>query len=306
MRIVVLALLAAAASAALPALNKPVNFYALTLPTDPNNSTYGIGGCGFYYDTTTMILQGVCNWVMPDLCVGAHIHGPLQDGQTSAPVIFPLAAASVTNPLSPLTYTGSAALTNAEEADLFEGNYYVNIHSTQYQAGALRGPLVNAASLTTTPFPSSMATLDGVQAGTGSTFMGGSCIVKIGADTWLIVIHNIPELNLASPGCHIHGPSSGPGNATGVLYPIGGDASTCKSPIMVKNPVFNAQTQTYINAGLTYVNMHTVLHNNGEIRGQLNPIWTQATPVRGAASSITVSFATILLAAAAAIWGRSL
>lgn len=63
----------------------------------------------------------------------AHIHRAAKG--ENGPVVIPL----IVGP-SPMIYM-SAPLTSAEEADLKNGLYYVNIHTTDYPDGEIRGQL---------------------------------------------------------------------------------------------------------------------------------------------------------------------
>lgn len=62
-----------------------------------------------------------------------HIHNGAEG--TNGPVLFNLGN-TFTSP-----YNYSTTLTEAQEADLKAGNYYVNIHSTTYPGGEIRGQL---------------------------------------------------------------------------------------------------------------------------------------------------------------------
>jgi CHRD domain len=64
----------------------------------------------------------------------AHIHGPAEPSK-NAGVVVPLGNA----PKSPIH--GSAKLTPEQEQQLTAGLYYVNVHSKNFPAGAVRGQL---------------------------------------------------------------------------------------------------------------------------------------------------------------------
>jgi hypothetical protein len=75
------------------------------------------------------------------------------------------------------------------------------------------------------------------------------------------------HLSGAAAAAHIHGPAARHVSA-GVLAALCGP---CTSP--ASGTVTLTQTQIdQLNAGKTYVNVHTAMNPNGEIRGQINPV----------------------------------
>ena len=91
-----------------------------TLDTATHALTYDVTFSGFASDVTA-----------------AHIHGPAATGK-NAGVVVPLGNA----PKSPIH--GSATLTPEQEQQLQSGMMYVNIHTKNYPAGAIRGQLTQA------------------------------------------------------------------------------------------------------------------------------------------------------------------
>ena len=67
---------------------------------------------------------------------GAHVHGPQRPG-TNAGIQFDLAANGLNN--QPLE--GAVVLNDAQLEYLLSGRMYVNVHSTKYPAGELRGQI---------------------------------------------------------------------------------------------------------------------------------------------------------------------
>ena len=110
--------------------------------TPPNTST-ATGMANFTFNKTTKILSGTVTF-SGITTTAAHIH----KGAVGVPggVIFPLGTAPFT---SPINFT-SAALDSTQEADLMAEMYYVNVHSTQFPDGEIRGQLMKKTTSTTT------------------------------------------------------------------------------------------------------------------------------------------------------------
>jgi hypothetical protein len=125
---------ASAASAA------TVTFNATLSPTaevPPTNST-GSGEATASLDTATHELSyDVTFKGFTSEVTAAHIHGPAEPGK-NAGVVLPLGNA----PTSPIH--GSAKLTPEQEQQLTAGLYYVNVHTKNHPAGAIRGQLTAA------------------------------------------------------------------------------------------------------------------------------------------------------------------
>ena len=97
----------------------------------PNNSTAtGIAKLTFNNTTKIFTITVTHNIASP---TGGHIH--LGAAGTNGSVVFPF-----TSLTSPITLT-SIALTAAQEADLKANLYYVNIHTTAFPGGEIRGQL---------------------------------------------------------------------------------------------------------------------------------------------------------------------
>lgn len=104
-----------------------------TSEVPPNNSVSS-GRATLRYDTLAkkFDIQVTFNGVTP---TGAHIH-------EGAPGVAGGVIFGFPNPVtSPINYS-SPVLTDAQEAALFGGMYYVNIHSSAYPDGEIRGQLV--------------------------------------------------------------------------------------------------------------------------------------------------------------------
>ncbi|HEY0185370.1 MAG TPA: CHRD domain-containing protein [Rhodopila sp.] len=113
-------------------------FHAVLTPAaevPPTNST-GSGEANVSLDTTTHeITYDVTFKGFSSDVTAAHIHGPA-DPTKNAGVVVPFG----NNPTSPIH--GTAKLTPEQQQQLTAGQYYVNVHSKDHAAGAIRGQLV--------------------------------------------------------------------------------------------------------------------------------------------------------------------
>ena len=100
-------------------------------------------GAGFItYDTDTNQLDWQISYAGlsgPIVAPGAHFHGPALVGQTAGAVVD--IAGSLPQPASGLLI-GSTVLTEAQEADLLGGLWYVNLHTALNPAGEIRWQVV--------------------------------------------------------------------------------------------------------------------------------------------------------------------
>ncbi|MBI2729817.1 MAG: CHRD domain-containing protein [Sphingobacteriales bacterium] len=96
----------------------------------PSNSSTVTGSGTASYNTSTKVFS--MNVTFSGLtAISAHIHNGAV-GVSGVPE-FTL------TPASPINFT---TLTSSQENDLLENKYYVNIHSTSYSAGEIRGQIV--------------------------------------------------------------------------------------------------------------------------------------------------------------------
>lgn len=101
----------------------------------PPNASTATGTATGSYNKTTKILTVYVTYsgITPN---GGHIH--VGDVGVSGPIVFPF-----TDLMSPINYT-SPALTATQETDLLANHYYVNLHSTTYSSGEIRGQLITS------------------------------------------------------------------------------------------------------------------------------------------------------------------
>jgi hypothetical protein len=103
----------------------------------PPNASPASGSGLFNLDGDNVLTYNISfsGLVAPE--TGAHIHGPGSEG-VNAPVVFSLPAGS-----PKIGFVGP--LTAAQAADLNAGLYYVNIHSSTYPGGEIRGQILATA-----------------------------------------------------------------------------------------------------------------------------------------------------------------
>ncbi|HVO23716.1 MAG TPA: CHRD domain-containing protein [Candidatus Margulisiibacteriota bacterium] len=98
--------------------------------TPPNNST-ATGSCTLVLNAAQTTLTIDCTHTVANTILG-HIHKA--PAGTPGPIVFPFS-----NPASPVHEVWN--LTPSDVSDLLAGNLYVNIHSTAFVAGEIRGQI---------------------------------------------------------------------------------------------------------------------------------------------------------------------
>ncbi|PVY37146.1 CHRD domain-containing protein [Pontibacter virosus] len=108
----------------------------------PTVATSGSGSLTATYDRSTRILTYNFSWTLgsaDDNTVGIHFHGPALATE-NAPVVIPIENHTDSHTGS---MTGTTReLTPTEEEQLLDGRWYLNIHSSTYPNGELRGQLL--------------------------------------------------------------------------------------------------------------------------------------------------------------------
>ncbi|PSL42885.1 CHRD domain-containing protein [Chitinophaga niastensis] len=105
----------------------------------PPNAATGTGTLSGTYDPSTYKITYSLSWTgITGAATGMHFHEPALAG-SSAPVVIGITG------FSSATYgsvSGSAVATQAQGADLLAGKWYVNIHTSAYPNGEIRGQIM--------------------------------------------------------------------------------------------------------------------------------------------------------------------
>ncbi len=180
-----------------------------------------------------------------DSAIDAHIH--LGAPGVNGPVVFGL-----NSPDSPISDTW--AIDTLSLRDLLGGNYYVNIHTSAFPGGEIRGQIARQAIRWAFP-------LDSTEAGTNSAATGFA-VIELNADMNELSIHAEHDVFGVTDG-HIHL------GAIGVDGPVQFAFSSATSPIDETWALTPADVDNLL-AGDLYVNIHSYYFPAGEIRGQID------------------------------------
>ena len=235
----------------------------------PPVNTTDRGGCFGQFDAGTSSLSLVCthNVIGP---AQMHIHQGAPG--VNGPIVFDLG-----DPVSPVeaTWTG---MTPAQVADLFAGNYYINIHTSGRPSGVIRGQILPR-------------TVDSFSFGmTGSqevpptdSVAQGTCSADLSDNATSLLVqcsHNAP-----ATAAHLH--DAPPGEEGPVVFDFGAASN------FFGNVPMSPRLVADFAAGFLYVNVHSADYPEGEIRGQ---VFAGATAGQGVAAAPTLSeWAMILL-----------
>lgn len=101
----------------------------------PANRSMANGRIDALYDSNTRLLRWKASWTgLSGAITGIQFHGPAEIGQAGpAAMIWP-------GPFGP-RYEGRATLTPQQAVDLVDGRWYVNVVTTGFPSGEVRGQL---------------------------------------------------------------------------------------------------------------------------------------------------------------------
>lgn len=202
----------------------------------------------------------VQNLTLP--AVGAHIHRGAAG--SSGPIVVDLAA-----PGSSGASRGCVGASRATVAAMLAApaQYYVNVHTTDFQAGAIRGQLTGTSE---DSFGRVFALrLAGAAEGTtGDADGAGTAVIRIvrakGNVCFKLTVQNIV---LPSVGAHIHRAAAGANGPIVVqLVAPGATGTSTGCTVGVATALID---EILANPANFYVNVHTTDHPGGAVRAQL-------------------------------------
>lgn len=160
------------------------------------------------------------------------------------------------------TTIGTTGLTAEQSRAIMEGRAYVNITSSAFPEGELRGQIVQPGEVVYT------ARLSGDQENPPVTATGTG-IAEFLVDTTasrLRYVVNVTGMSMPSTGWHIH--TGGAGFNGGVLIDLSDPGPVPSNAVRGTRPI-TAASVADLEAGRWYVNVHSAANPAGEIRGQI-------------------------------------
>jgi CHRD domain len=193
--------------------------------------------------------------------VAGHIHGPAPAGM-NAPILFNLAPPAATSGAAP---PALFAITPTQIADMKNGLYYFNIHSTTFPGGEIRGQMSKAQYFSGPAFSGTNEVPPNASPGTGS-----GTVTLENFETTITVFMSFSGLTANAVAGHIHGPAPAGMNAP-IIFNLSPPASTSGSITPTSFNITPAQVADLKNS-LNYFNIHTTTFPGGEIRGQITTV----------------------------------
>lgn len=212
----------------------------------PPTGSAATGSCVLRLDEAETELRVICSHNVSSVTM-AHIHNAAAG--VNGPIVFPFSSAT-----SP--FRGVWALSAADVVQLQAGNLYVNVHSTTFPGGEIRGQILAPAHR---GFSFALDQSEEVPP-TGSAATGGCDAALNMAETSLITacFHNVAGVTMA----HIH--NAAPGVNGPIVFPF----PSATSPFIAAWAL-GASGVDELLAGDLYVNVHSGAFPAGEIRGQM-------------------------------------
>lgn len=253
----------------------------------PNSSSNGMGSAVFSLSNTFDTLR--YNILLTNLSgpiQAAHFHQAAPN--TDGPVVFDLGSSINGNVISGMwtSNTPGTPLNQALVNAMLSGNLYVNVHTSANPNGEVRGQVYRLAR------EGFVADIDAAQEDPASVSMAlGAALASYDRNrTNLHYMAVVDGLTGPVTGAHFHK------GIRGVAGPIIFDLTSNVSNEAAfgfwtsdDTPSFNdAQSVTFRQNDSVYINFHTATYPNGEVRGQMERNYTNASQVVGVEENKTV------------------
>jgi hypothetical protein len=233
--------------------------------TSPTGSS-AVGAAIFNYNSVSGVLTYEIIHDVSSPTVG-HIHGPAFIGSDGGPLI------TFASPDSPIF--GNYTIDATTAGYLTSGQLYVNIHSTDFGGGEIRGQILNLGQ----------QVVDFVElynAGSAAhamvTFNSAASTLKYN------VTHNVVN----ATAIHIHGPADDLNSANPVLF-FCNNTAQCASSVTGTQAV-SASEASWFSSELNYINIHSEAAPGGELRGQIySPRVMYALPLDGQQAAVNTT-----------------
>lgn len=198
---------------------------------------------------------------------GSHIHGPALAGSTAAVFLTLTNTGGTSGVLS-----GTTTLDATREAQLFNGEMYVNVHSGSFGGGEIRGQLSGTSAGETQLLS---AVMQGAQENPANASTGtGSVTVLLDKLTREVyVTGSFSGLAANASAAHLHKGVTGTNGS--VVVTLAATAATAGT--ITGNAIVSSTFADSLINGLVYANIHNASFPGGELRGQLG---NQVLPVK--------------------------
>ncbi len=225
-------------------------------PAPAGRTETGTAALDLYSDNSFKYNIAVTGLAAGDALTASHIH--FGDAATNGPVILNFNPAFTNN-------AATATITGVRQTlvdSILNGTVYVNVHSTQFPGGLVRGQMDK-----TIDYAVDVALTGAAEVPAVTTTASGIALLRLMTDKTLyskITVTGV-EATDAMTVAHIHGPAAAGVNAA-VLQGLCANAADFG---VVKTNTLSDANVTALKTANVYVNAHSTLFPGGKIRGQI-------------------------------------
>ncbi len=226
----------------------------------PPNASTAKGTVIVKFNNSSKVLELIGDYQnLAAAATGSHIHGPALAG-ANASVFFSLTNTGGTSGV----LSGTTTLDASREAQLFNGQMYVNVHNPTFPGGEIRGQLSGTSSgetyLRSAVMEGSQETVPNASTATANVTV---LLDKIGREVY--VTGSFTGLAAAAGSAHLH--RGLPGANGPVVVTL--SATNATAGTITGNAIVSSTFADSLINGLVYANIHNSSFPGGELRGQL-------------------------------------